>query len=626
MIELNKLTANEELYLKAKEAYYKGNAIMTDDEFDTLEAVLKDEDSFVVEIVGTKSKNKLNIVHKWPMLSLDKIKFKKDYIPYNEFCYFHKNIDDILEFTPKLDGNAISCLYENDKLISISSRGDGNKGQDYTNKLKNKVPNIIKNFSGEIRGEAVIDLNLFNEKYLTGKYKNARNFVAGTLNTDYDKSLLNQYLDIDFIAFDIKGIEVQDTKKWLISKGFETLDYRILEQTTNITNDLFIEIYNKFSEYRKTCKYQLDGIVAKFTNNNIISDLGSNDHHPLYALAIKFITQEVTTEIINIEWNMTKTGKLAPVAILKPVELLGSTVQRASVYNASWMIKNKCYIGSEVTLIKSGDIIPRIINVIKQSDKDFEIFNTYNDNKVTYDGVNLIVEGFENTQEYKSIKLYNAIVALGFKNIGPATSDLLNLCELSIKDILIQTPESLRMILLNHPKYFKDGRELELLIENIFELKEVELWQVIYSFGYKNCGKTISKQLANYLAKIDYDFKGLEKAVIEDFINNTSKQKDVLELIEILKNNNINVIMPKDIKGIITFEMTGDVSTGHANKSTYAYEVEKTGKAKHTSLKSDTMYLVTNSLASMSGKMKKAEKNGTKIVTYEMFLDIVKNA
>lgn len=618
------LSPNEELYIKAKEAYYKGKPIMTDLEFDELEETLKNDDSFVVDIVGSKSKNKLSVEHTWPMLSLSKIKFKKDYIPYSEFCSFHGNIDDILEFTPKLDGNAITCKYENDKLVSISSRGDGKFGQDYTNKLKNKIPNIIKNFSGEIRGEAVIDLNLFNEKYLTGKYKNARNFVAGTLNTDYDKKLIDQYNDIDFIAFDIKGLEVDDSKKWLISKGFETLDYRILERTKNITNNLFIDIYNKFSEYRKTCKYQLDGIVAKFINNDIISDLGSNNHHPLYALAIKFISEEVYTDIIDIEWNMTKTGKLAPVAILKPVELMGSTVQRASVYNASWMIKNKCYPGATVVLVKSGDIIPRIVDVSVPSERKYELIKEYKSYKLTYDGINLNVDGFEDTEEYKSIKLYNSIVALGFKNIGPATCEHLNNAGLELKDILSSTPDSLRMNLINSGE-FKDGRELELLIENIFELKEVELWQIIYSFGWKNCGQTISKQLANYKTGIEYDFKGLEKAVIESYINSKERQNDVDELISILQNNNITVKNPVSTSGSISYEMTGSPeSHGFGTKENFAYQAHLLGAVK-TSLKAGTMFLVTDSLASNSGKMQKAKKLGAQIMEYGQFLEYLKN-
>lgn len=617
-------TANEELYLKAKEAYYKGKPILTDAQFDILEDSLRDEDSFVVDIVGTKSKVKLDIKHTYPMLSLAKIKFKKDYVPYDEFCKAFSYQDEDIEFGPKLDGNAITCQYDDGKLVMISSRGTGTLGQNHLLKLKNKVPAIIKNFTGEIRGEVVIDIDLFNQKYLNKPYKNARNFVAGVLGSDFEKSMLDKYADIDFVAFDIKGLNVDNQNKWLASKGFDVLDMVKIYNSDIIDETTFIQIYNEFENYRKTCKYQLDGIVAKYTNPDLRTKLGEGGHHPNWALAIKFVAEEVYTTIIDIEWNLTKTGKLAPVAILKPVELMGSTVQRASLYNASWLIKNKCYPGAEVKLVKSGDIIPTIIDVTKASDEAFSLMTEWNNYQVKYDGVQLIVEGFENTDEFKSIKLHNAITALGFKNIGPATCEQIHKAGLDLNTILSQNPDGLRMLLLNSG-VFKDGRELELLVENFFELTEVELWQIIYSLGYTNCGKTISKQLANWMSNISYDFKGLEKAVIETFINGNKAVNEVNELVKILESNNINIIRPKSIQGLITFEMTGDCTT-HPSKSNFAYEVEQTGKAKHTSLKSDTMYLVTNSLGSMTGKMQKAEKNGTKIVTYDEFLEIVKNA
>lgn len=620
------LTPNEELYLKAKDAYYKGKPLMSDADFDLLEDVLRNEDSFVVDIVGAKSKTKLNITHSFPMLSLDKIKFKKGYVPYDEFvAKFLKLVkSEDVEFGPKLDGNAITCSYVNDKLTTISSRGDGQKGQDHTQKLKSKVPSVIKGFTGEIRGECVIDMDLFNQKYLDKPYKNARNFVAGVLGSDYEKSMLDKYNDIDFVAFDVKGPDLPNQTRWLASKGFDVLDFIKVVNSSNIDEAKFVQLYTEFENYRKTCKYQLDGIVAKFTSADTRDLLGEGGHHPNWAVAIKFVAEEVSTSILSIEWNMTKTGKLAPVAILKPVELMGSTVQRASVYNASWITANNCYPGAEVMLVKSGDIIPRIINVTKGSDEPFYFPKDWKGNKVSFNGVDLVVDGFEDTEEYKAIKLHNTVTALGFKNIGPATCELINEAKLDISTILIQNPDGLRMLLLNSGK-FKDGRELELLVENFFTLTEVELWQVIYSFGFKNCGKTVSKQLANWMEGIGYDFKGLEKAVIEAFVNGTAQIKQVKELVSILVSNNIKVIKPKSIQGLITFELTGEPTT-HPTKATFIYEVEQTGKAKHVSLKSDTMYLITNSLGSMTGKMLKAEKNGTKIVTYDDFLEIVKNA
>jgi NAD-dependent DNA ligase len=235
------LTPDEELYLKAKEKYAAGMPIMSDVEFDILEDKLHSDDSFIINMVGTKKGPKVDTPHLTPMLSLAKIKFKNNLVPIDEFNYFFKDIskNELIEYGPKLDGNAINCVYQNGKLISIQSRGDGTLGQNYTKQLSNKVPQIIKGFTGEIRGEAVVDMYIFETKYkkdslvdidLNKKYCNARNFVAGILNKDFDKSNIDKYNDIDFIAFDIKTDDIiDDTNKWLISKGFDILDKLIIK-------------------------------------------------------------------------------------------------------------------------------------------------------------------------------------------------------------------------------------------------------------------------------------------------------------------------------------------------------------------------------------------------------------
>jgi len=625
MIKTQKLTPNEELYLKAKQTYYNGNPIMSDEEFDILEEVLREQDSFVLDIVGAGTKKKKGVVeHKTPMGSLAKIQFKPGYIPYSEFFNWLQQIPNgtecIISLEPKLDGNAINIEYENGRLKQIASRGDGKIGQDYTEKLRNHFPAVIKDFTGEIRGEAVIDQYLFDQVYKKDgidpnkKYSNARNFVAGALTSG------NYTSDIDIICFEIVGF-TGDTKKQLNAWGLNAHDFDMQFESSQLTEDTFVNIYKKFVAHRVSCKYQLDGIVAKM-HETIRESIGRNDHHPHWALAIKFETTAVVTQTLDIEWSLGKRGQITPVAILAPVELLGSTVQRASMYNASWMVANKCFPGATISLIKSGDIIPKIVEVIQPSTAVYSLPTEWNDKPVIFDGVNLMLVGFEDTVEYKAIKLSNQIVALGIERVGPAACEKLSAAGLDLKTILSTNPDGLRMLLLQSGQY-KDGRELEIIIESIFALTSVELWKVIYSMQYKNCGKTISKQLANWMSKIPYDFSGLEKSVVENFVTNSHVQEDVKELVGILLDNNVKVIKPEAPKaGLILFEMTGDCST-HSTKGEFAREVEATGKCKHVSLTKETTYLITASKASMTTKMQKAEKNGTKIVTYDEFLTLL---
>lgn len=620
-------TPDETLYLLAKEKYYAGEPIMTDEEFDILEDTLRDLDSFVLDIVGSGTKKKKGVVeHVSPMGSLAKIQFKPNYVPYPEFAAWltliPQNTEVIVKFEPKLDGNAICITYDAGRLKQIASRGDGKIGQDYTDKLRDHFPATIKDFTGEIRGEAVIDQYLFDQVYkkdgidLDRKYTNARNFVAGALTS-------GKYLnDVDVLAFEIVNFN-GDSKKQLISWGFNIPDFELKYEASQLSEDVFKDIYKKFAAYRATSKYQLDGIVAKMSED-VRSVVGRNDHHPHWALAIKFETKAVSTKIIGIEYTLGKRGQLTPVAILAPVELLGSIVQRASLYNVSWMMANKCFEGATVSLIKSGDIIPKIVSVLEPSTVPYSMLTEWNNLPTSFDGVNLMLDGFENTEEFKAIKLNNAIVALGIEGIGPAECEKLTKAGLSLTEILAQNPMGLRMLLLQSGVY-KDGRKLELVIENIFALNQVELWQVIYAMQYKNCGKTISKQLANWMVKIPHDFKGLEKAVVENFVTSNVQQNEVKQLSGILLANNVNIIKPQAPKaGLITYCMTGEPTT-HPTKKEFARDVESSGKCKESSLSKDTTYLVTNSKASMTTKMQKAEKNGTLIVTYDEFLTIIDN-
>jgi len=624
---LKNLTPDEELYLKAKELYYKGSPILTDADFDALEDKLRALDSFVIDMVGTgaKSSKKVFLPHKTPMGSLAKIQFKPNYVPYPEYQDFLAiSPNSNISYGPKFDGNAINIIYENGELISVTSRGDGVEGQDYTNQMRGNVPNKIKNFTGEIRGEAVVDVVLFETKYKKDgidpnkKYSNARNFVAGVLGTPYDKSI--NYDDIDFIAFEIVNFQ-GNTNAELIKYGFNVADYGVTYLAKDTDEKMFQFIYDNFVAYRKKSKYQLDGIVAKY-DESVRDAIGRTSHHPLWALAIKFVTQEVSTKIVDITWSLSKRGELCPVAILEPVNLMDSIVTKASLYNASWMLKNKAVIGATVSLIKSGDIIPKIVEVLIPSTVQYNLPTDWNGHQLKYNDVNLSVDGFENTEEYKAVKLTNSVVALGLEGIGPAMCERLVKAGITLTTLLKETPDGLRMTLLQSGE-FKDGRELELLIENVFALTKVELWQVIYAMQYKNCGKTISKQLANWFCQLQHDFKGLEKAVVEAFITSPDAQNDVKELIGILVDNNVKIEYPKALAaGIITYEMTGGAGE-YGTKDDFSRLVEATGKCIHTSLSKNTTYLVTDSVGSNTGKMQKANKLGVKIVSYQDFYKLM---
>lgn len=260
------------------------------------------------------------------------------------------------------------------------------------------------------------------------------------------------------------------------------------------------------------------------------------------------------------------------------------------------------------------------LNIPAQYQKYFP--TVWNGHETEFDGVQLRVKDFENTDEFKSMKFHNSILALGFKGIGPATGDKLFNAGIKINDLFTMTPGQMKSFLIDS-HIFQSGRSLDNLIDSIYNLNKVELWEIIYSTGYRNLGRTVSKQLANWIEKIKYDFSGLEKMVVEAFIYDDERVDEVQNLIKMIDTANIEIVKPKEIsKDILTFEMSGEVEI-YSSKAEFKRIVEASGKCIHTSLRKDTDYLIVPTLAISTTKMKKAEKNGTKIMTHQQFEDFI---
>lgn len=381
-------TEEELLYLKCKDQYYTdGSSELTDAEFDALEKSLKESGSKVFGIVGTKSIISKTDTYEHPtkMLSLEKLQVVNDDDLFEEPEFFKRLLEwmrksDEIEFTPKYDGNAINIIYKNGNLHKILTRGDGEMGADKTNKLKYIVPNKI-NLPGtvEIRGESVLPLSIFKEKYIKeGEVKNARNTLAGLLGTDdlsMDKILDTKFLAYHLTSKDVKGNVTfpNNTMVNLSMLGFnKTYDVQThYIQTTGKTDSELIEeftkIYNIYKSYREEqSDILLDGIVLKYMESDR-NKFGNTSHHPRWALSIKFETEKVSTKILDVKWQLGTTGELTPVAILEPVELLGTVVKKASLYNLGKMMEKGMFPGAEVLIRKSGEIIPQVIAVLKPS-------------------------------------------------------------------------------------------------------------------------------------------------------------------------------------------------------------------------------------------------------------------
>jgi len=393
-------TQDELLYLRCKEKYYNGEqSELSDPEFDALEVKLKSEGSKVPYIVGTKKliskEEKHN--HPNPMLSLEKLQVVDDNNLLEEPEFFKRLLTWMkksaeIEFTPKYDGNALNCIYRNGVLDKVVTRGDGEKGVDKTNKMKYIVPNTISDKSPvvEVRGEGLIPLSTFVEKYaVEGEIKNARNVLAGLLGTD--DLPMEKILDIVFAAYSYTKTSssgklefAHNTMMDLHMMGFNK-EYSVKTaylQTTGKTDEQLIEeftkIYQDFKSYRKNeSEFLLDGIVLKYQESERYK-AGETSHHPRWAMSVKFETEKVKTKILDIEWTVGTTGEINPVAILEPIELLGTMVKKASLYNLGKIVENGTWPGAEVLIRKSGEIIPQVVTVLKRSENEDLYMQQYN--------------------------------------------------------------------------------------------------------------------------------------------------------------------------------------------------------------------------------------------------------
>jgi DNA ligase (NAD+) len=391
-------TQDELLYLECKEKYYNGEVSdLTDPQYDALEQKLKDEDSQVIYIVGTKkiiSKEEKHL-HPTPMLSLEKVQVISDANLHEEESFFDKIIawmmkSDMIELTPKFDGNAISHIYKFGTLSQVLTRGDGEKGVDKINKIKYHVPNTIPDKSPivEIRGEALLRLSTFHDKYSEeGKVQNARNTLAGLLGKD--DLVMDKIMDISVANYSYtkqvggKTEYARNTMVDLEMMGFnkanpiKTLYIETIGKSREELIEAFTKAYYEFKDHRENIsEFLLDGIVMKYQESDRIKH-GETSHHPRWALSIKFETEKVATKILGIEWAVGTTGELTPVALLEPIELLGTIVKKASLYNLGKIVENGTWPGAEVLIRKSGEIIPQVVTVLKRAPEEARYLEQY---------------------------------------------------------------------------------------------------------------------------------------------------------------------------------------------------------------------------------------------------------
>lgn len=562
------------------------------------------------------------VEHNHPMLSLDKT---KNIVEVDNFVHNHT----VLIMT-KCDGLTCSLRYLNGKLVSAETRGNGHIGEDITHNalVIPSIPNKI-NYKDEliVDGEIVCLKSDFQK--FANDYKNPRNFAAGSIRLLDSNECVKR--NLTFFVWDvIKGF---DNYNWLSNKleacahlGFQTVPW--------IQHNTFDEfLLQDIIEMSEDIPY--DGIVVKYDDINFGKSFGATAHHFKNAIAYKLYDETYPTTLRDIEWTMGRTGVLTPVAIFAPVEIDGSTIERANLHNISIMqeILGEPFVGENLLIYKSNQIIPQIYSAEKDNKaQDYfhipgicPICGEKTIRRKNFDTEELYCsnpdcEGkFINRLEHFCGKKGLDIRGLSKTTLGKLIDEF---WLSSFKDIFYL--KEYRSEWIKMPGF--GPKSVDNILAAVEKSKTCALDKFICSLGIPLIGQTASKQLSEFFKSydafrkaVDDNFNFAKLADFGDITNIKIHQFDFTEADE-LYNDILTIVNPeekdesqKELDGLV-FAATGS-ATPFANRTALKDFIEVHGGKLVSSISKNVNYLVNNDINATSSKNIAAKKLNIPIIT-----------
>lgn len=628
------------LYNEAKDAYYNGVEIMSDQEFDKLEKELGLEN---VSYVGTHHQKSYTIKHPYLMGSLSKVQIVKNNQGVVDYDKFAENINTYLkksrkygeqmwycDVTPKFDGCSFEVVIDwRGNLLSVSTRGDGDFGKDIKDWFAHEWSNWI--VSGKIReyfdlldddqmmfldklvirGECLINKKTFDSKY-SKDFTIPRSFVSGIINSDWEDTpeQHERRKDLSWVCYDYREIyengvivelDYMDEGEHLPGEK-PSHSYRNIK---HIDSDKLKEIYSYFEKTRNECDYALDGFVIKPAEYFRLQD--NNRERQEDCIAVKFLPEIVEANIVDIEWNVGKTGEYFPTAILNEVILGGKKVNRVSLHNYDWMVKNQCGIGSKVDIVLSGDIIPNVLEVYGASSTLNIPMDAYIDGNAEL-GENMHLIKMMSKKEIDHLKFMNSVNTLKIDGIGEKVGE--GLYNLIPADNIIKLMSDHELHLIKCA--LGDCKSTMNIINALKERRsKLSLYDVVLSLCLPNCGEKNTEWFVKKISGLNPDSKGIP-TVVKDM----SEDKDIIRMIEddYMKPFGISYIEETVSEDKIPVIMTGSPKTCGFN--TKADFLTSHPEYVETSKWNECQILFTDDLDSDSSKMQKAKKLGITIRKY----------
>lgn len=638
------------------EYYILDNPSVPDSEYDKLfQELLKIEENnpglkfkdSPTNRVGSKLDSKFpKVTHKKSMLSLDNAFEKSD------IENFIEKIDLNTKYTlePKLDGLALSLIYENSILEKAITRGDGSIGEDITNNCKTiqSIPlklhgdNIPKYL--EVRGEIVMPVKAFDKLNEIARqngekqFANPRNAAAGSVR-QLD-SRITAKRQLAFYAYHLLQDNIfsqTDSIKALNKYGF--LTSKNIKTVNNIAE--IIEYYDKILSIRDKLDYAIDGIVIKVNDFKLQNKLGFTARSPRWAIAYKFPAEEVMTKIVDVEFQVGRTGALTPVARLEPVAVSGVIVSNATLHNIDEINRKDVKINDYVVVRRAGDVIPEIVSVVLEKRENI---NTVDINfpescpvckakvfRIEGEAVIRCTAGLSCSAQLKrSIIHFISRKAMNMLGLG---------------DKLIERLVDLKILKTVADLYKLEYKDLEGLeglkeksINNILTAinnsKTTTLAKFIYALGIREVGESTAISLANYFKKLDKiiesDIEELIKiqdigSIVAENIIDFFKEQENIDVIEDLLSLGITWPDIIDINIDNMFSNKTVVLTGSLTKFTRDEAKDRLrefGAKVSSTVSKKTDFLIAGEAA--GSKLAKANDLGVKVLTEDEFLDFVK--
>lgn len=538
----------------------------------------------------------------------------------------------------KFDGASINLTYENGDFIKASTRGTGEIGENVTSQAKTikSIPLSIKDTSLlEIRGETIMTKEEFERynKESDTPLKNLRNGASGALRNlnvqETKKRNLTTYIfDVGYFKGN-KFSTYLEMMKFLEENKFKCPEYKHCE-----TIDEVYEEIERIGSIREDLNYDIDGVVVSLNELDLREILGYTVKHPKFSMAYKFEAEEAITKLIGVEWNVGRSGRVSPTAILEPVDVSGITIKRATLNNVDDIKRKNVKLNSDVLIRRSNDVIPEIIKGLDDGEgEEITIPNRCPscNSELSQDGVHIYCTNSISCkpQIVKAIVHYASRDAMNIEGFSDKLSEQFyeKLHVKRISDLYKITMDQLLSL-----EKFKEKRASNIL-GSINKSKTCHLYNFIYALGIKNVGLKTSKDIVSEFKTLDKiinikkeeldSIYGIGDVIVEDIIK-FFRNDDVIEEINNLLNLGITFIEEEE-SSIGDNEFSGKtvVVTGTLEKFTrkeIKALLEKLGAKTSESVSKKTNYVIYGESA--GSKLKRANELGVPTLSEQEFSEI----